>query len=324
MGGINMSYKFKEIWCNKGNFTEDNRKYSDIDTLVIHYTGNDGDTAANNGNYFKNNVVETSAHYFVDDTTVVRSVADKNIAWHAGDWDINCRSIGIEIAGSTTECTGKTLENVILLTQRLMKKYNISKDRVIRHYDANGKICPGFWCGSAAKDKLWKEQFLNKLESNSESKEDSKVEKDDKPTIEYCVFAGGKWLPTVKGLSDFAGIASEAISGLAIKVTKGKIKYRVHIKGGNWLSWVTGFNLNDDVNGYAGILGMDIDAVQIYYTTPADVKSAHGSYYKATYRVSAVNEDYYDWQHDDEKDSKQDGYAGTKGKAIDRIELTLT
>lgn len=36
-----------------------------------------GDTAENNGNYFKNNVVETSAHYFVDDTTVVRSVADK-------------------------------------------------------------------------------------------------------------------------------------------------------------------------------------------------------------------------------------------------------
>lgn len=36
-----MSYKFKEIWCNKGNFTESNRKSSEIDTLVIHYTGNE-------------------------------------------------------------------------------------------------------------------------------------------------------------------------------------------------------------------------------------------------------------------------------------------
>ena len=53
-----MSYKFKEIWCNKGNFTESNRKSSEIDTLVIHYTGNNGDTAENNGNYFKNNVVK--------------------------------------------------------------------------------------------------------------------------------------------------------------------------------------------------------------------------------------------------------------------------
>lgn len=319
-----MSYDFKEIWCNKGNFTESNRKSSDIDTLVIHYTGNDGDTAENNGNYFKNNVVETSAHYFVDDTTVVRSVADKNIAWHAGDWDINCRSIGIEIAGSTSECKGKTLENVILLTQRLMRKYNIKKDRVIRHYDANGKICPGFWCGSAAKDKLWREQFLNKLDTSSETSEQEKTNADVKPTIEYCVFADGEWLPTVKGLSDFAGIAGEAISGIAIKVSKGKVKYRVHTKGGKWLNWVTGFNLEDDVNGYAGILGVEIDAVQVYYTTPRDVKSAHGSCYKATYRVSSLSENYYDWQYDDEKDSKQDGYAGSFGKAIDRVQITLT
>ena len=319
-----MSYDFKEIWCNKGNFNESNRKSSDIDTLVIHYTGNDGDTAENNGNYFKNNVVETSAHYFVDDTTVVRSVADKNIAWHAGDWDINCRSIGIEIAGSTCECKGKTLENVILLTQRLMRKYNISKDRVIRHYDANGKICPGFWCGSATKDKLWREQFLNKLDTSSETSEQEKINADVKPTIEYCVFADAEWLPTVKGLSDFAGIAGEAISGIAIKVSKGKVKYRVHTKGGKWLNWVTGFNLEDDINGYAGILGVEIDAVQVYYTTPKDVKSAHGSCYKATYRVSSLSENYYDWQYDDEKDSKQDGYAGSFGKAIDRVQITLT
>lgn len=318
-----MSYDFKEIWCNKGNFTESNRK-SSIDTLVIHYTGNDGDTAENNGNYFKNNVVETSAHYFVDDTTVVRSVADKNIAWHAGDWDINCRSIGIEIAGSTCECKGKTLENVILLTQRLMRKYNISKDRVIRHYDANGKICPGFWCGSATKDKLWREQFLNKLDTSSETSEQEKINADVKPTIEYCVFADAEWLPTVKGLSDFADIAGEAISGIAIKVSKGKVKYRVHTKGGKWLNWVTGFNLEDDINGYAGILGVEIDAVQVYYTTPKDVKSAHGSCYKATYRVSSLSENYYDWQYDDEKDSKQDGYAGSFGKAIDRVQITLT
>ena len=319
-----MSYDFKEIWCNKGNFSESNRKSSDIDTLVIHYTGNDGDTAENNGNYFKNNVVETSAHYFVDDTTVVRSVADKNIAWHAGDWNINCRSIGIEIAGSTSECKGKTLENVILLTQRLMRKYKISKERVIRHYDANGKICPGFWCGSAAKDKLWREQFLNNLDTSSETSEQEKTNADVKPTIEYCVFADGEWLPTVKGLSDFAGIAGEAISGIAIKVSKGKVKYRVHTKGGKWLNWVTGFNIEDDVNGYAGILGVEIDAVQVYYTTPKDVKSVHGSCYKATYRVSSLSENYYDWQYDDEKDSKQDGYAGSFGKTIDRVQITLT
>lgn len=306
-----MSYDFKEIWCNKGNFSESNRKSSDIDTLVIHYTGNDGDTAENNGNYFKNNVVETSAHYFVDDTTVVRSVADKNIAWHAGDWNINCRSIGIEIAGSTSECKGKTLENVILLTQRLMKKYNIKKDRVIRHYDANGKICAGFWCGSVAKDKLWREQFLNKLDEKAEENKELK-----KPTLTYRVYADNKWYDEIKGLSNIAGRKKQAISAVAVKVSKGNIKYRVHLLNGDWLPWVTDYDINDNVNGYAGIKGKVIDGLQVEFEGVGD--------YKATYRVRKQGQKFFDWQHNTEKDSNQDGYAGLLGTKIDGVQITLT
>ena len=306
-----MSYKFKEIWCNKGNFTEDNRKYSDIDTLVIHYTGNDGDTAANNGNYFKNNVVETSAHYFVDDTTVVRSVADKNIAWHAGDWNINCRSIGIEIAGSTTECTGKTLENVIALTKELMKKYNITKDRVIRHYDANGKLCPAYWCGSSAKNRLWKEQFWNKLDEKAEENKELK-----KPTLTYRVYADNKWYDEIKGLSNIAGRKKQAISAVAVKVSKGNIKYRVHLLNGDGLPWVTDYDINDNVNGYAGIKGKVIDAIQVEFSGVGD--------YKATYRVRKQGAGFWDWQHNTEKNSEQDGYAGLFGTKIDGLQITLT
>ena len=307
-----MSYKFKEIWCNKGNFTESNRKSSEIDTLVIHYTGNNGDTAENNGNYFKNNVVETSAHYFVDDTTVVRSVADKNIAWHAGDWDINCRSIGIEIAGSTTECTGKTLENVILLTQRLMKKYNISKERVIRHYDANGKLCPAFWCGSQQKDRLFREQFWNKLDEKAEENKELK-----KPTLTYRVYADRKWYDEVKGLSNIAGRKKQAISAVAVKVSKGNIKYRVHLLDGDWLPWVTGYDIDDDVNGYAGIKGKVIDGLQVEFEGVGD--------FKATYRVRKQCKDkFLPYQHNTEKNTEQDGYAGVKGCKIDGIQITLT
>ena len=292
-----MSYKFKEIWCNKGNFTESNRKSSEIDTLVIHYTGNNGDTAENNGNYFKNNAVETSAHYFVDDTTVVRSVADKNIAWHAGDWDINCRSIGIEIAGSTTECTGKTLENVIALTKGLMKKYNISKERVIRHYDANGKLCPAFWCGSQQKDRLFREQFWNKLGEKAEENKELK-----KPTLTYRVYADNKWYDEIKGLSNIAGRKKQAISAVAVKVSKGNIKYRVHLLNGDWLPWVTDYDINDNVNGYAGIKGKVIDGLQVEFEGVGN--------YKATYRVRKQGQKFFDWQHNTEKDSNQDGYAG--------------
>lgn len=76
---------------------------------------------------------------------------------------------------------------------------------------------------------------------------------------------GGSWLPAVKNRSDYAGIYSKPIDGIMMKTDTGKtIHYRVHIQGGNWLSYVTGYNTSDGNNGYAGIFGNAIDAIQIY------------------------------------------------------------
>ena len=80
--------------------------------------------------------------------------------------------------------------------------------------------------------------------------------------LEYCVKVNGKWLPMVKGRTDFAGILGKPITDIAIK---GNFKYRVHNKStGKWLDWVDGnkFNLNDKENGYAGN-GSIVDAIQI-------------------------------------------------------------
>ena len=130
---------------------------------------------------------------------------------------------------------------------------------------------------------------------------------------------GGKILPEVTNLTDFAGIQGKKITDVAVKVNKGKVKYRVHVLGGNWLPWVTGCNWKDANNGYAGN-GRPIDAIQIYYDTPADIAATHG-YQKAQYRVSPINGNYYSWQYDDETINGQDGYAGCFGKTIDRFQL---
>lgn len=41
------------------------------------------------------------------------------------------------------------------------------------------------------------------------------------------------------------------------------MRYRVHIINENWLPWVTGYDKNDHNNGYAGIKGKKIDAIQV-------------------------------------------------------------
>ena len=78
-----MSDVLKELLANPGSYGG-SRDASQIKYLVFHNTGNDGDKAADNAACFRNHVVEASAHYFVDDTTVWRSVPDLKVAWAVG------------------------------------------------------------------------------------------------------------------------------------------------------------------------------------------------------------------------------------------------
>ena len=128
----------------------------------------------------------------------------------------------------------------------------------------------------------------------------------------------GRWLPEVKDLSDYAGWKGYAITDVAIKVSKGSVKYRVHVKGGGWLGWIGKYDLEDAYYGYAGN-GKPIDAIQVYYYTPYSVRP----YKKAKYRVSPVGDDYYPWQYDTETKNSQDGYAGSFGKQMDRLQVEI-
>nr|DAG33588.1 MAG TPA: hypothetical protein [Caudoviricetes sp.] len=139
----------------------------------------------------------------------------------------------------------------------------------------------------------------------------------EKPTLTYRVFADGRWYDEVKGLGGVAGRKKQAISALAVKVSKGDIKYRVHLRDGDWLDWVDGYDINDSNNGYAGIKGKVIDAVQVEFSGVGD--------YKATYRARKQGKNkFMAYQHNTEHDTEQDGYAGVIGTKIDGLQITLT
>lgn len=77
--------------------------------------------------------------------------------------------------------------------------------------------------------------------------------------LKYRVRVDGVWLKEVSGRNDFAGLSNNrSITDIAIEGAS----YRVHVKGGNWLGWVDGYNINDYFNGYAGN-GKPIDAIEI-------------------------------------------------------------
>ena len=154
----------------------------------------------------------------------------------------------------------------------------------------------------------------------TQSDDDKKIEI---PSIKYRVRANGKWWGEITDLTDYAGVEGAPITDVMIKPTKGTVKYRVHICGGSWLSYVTGYDVNNDENGYAGDL-KPIDAIEVYYYTPADVVKNTG-YLRAKYRVSpSYATNYFEWQYDNETSNGQDGYAGAFGKTIDRLQITLS
>ena len=79
-------------------------------------------------------------------------------------------------------------------------------------------------------------------------------------------YKDGKWLPEVKNREDYAGLFNKPIDGLMMRTDTGKtIHYAVHLRNkGKWLPFVTGYNEKDYNNGYAGIIGQEIDAIKIY------------------------------------------------------------
>ena len=158
-------------------------------------------------------------------------------------------------------------------------------------------------------------KYLTAASANTEPSEEKPATED--VDVNYRVRAGGKWYPAVKNLSDFAGKVGVAITDVAIKVSQGKIKYRVHLLDGSWLPYVTGYNISDVANGYAGT-GKPIDAIEVYYYTPDGVAIK-----KAKYRVSPLKGNYWSWQYDNEKDDSQDGYAGKYGESIDRFQIVI-
>lgn len=63
----------------------------------------------------------------------------------------NTNSISIEMCSSNGVILEATLQNAVRLGKELMQKYHIPLSNVYRHFDVNGKHCPG-WDGWYGKD----------------------------------------------------------------------------------------------------------------------------------------------------------------------------
>ena len=144
-----------------------------IKYLAIHYTAGASSAPgrAKNMKVSWEKARRASADFGVDDRDMVQFNPDlKNYrCWSVGDpknpysgggqlygTATNSNTISIEICSSLVKgydaskanhdgwfYTDAALENAVKLAKILMAKFNIPIERVVRHYDISGKVCPG-------------------------------------------------------------------------------------------------------------------------------------------------------------------------------------
>lgn len=125
------------------NYTVASRPDSNvIDKVVIHVTQGSWEGSLS---WFANPEAQVSAHYTIRsaDGKVAQSVAEKDIAWHAGNWEYNQTSIGIEHEGYVDQpewFTEEMYQSSAKVTAHVAKTYGIPIDRehIIGHNEVPG------------------------------------------------------------------------------------------------------------------------------------------------------------------------------------------
>lgn len=265
-----------EILANSGNYGG-KRDTNVIKYIVIHYTGNDGDTAKSNGNFFKNNVVKASANYFVDDTTIVRSVPDNYIPWSVGGSRLsdylktggatmygiitNTNSLNVELCdtvkNSKYDFTEATLKNAVELVKSLMKKYNIDINHIYRHFDVTGKTCPE----PMVSDKVLWTNFKKRLEEEAMTEAEKKEFNELKNTVNSLTTTINN---NINSLKDSVNFLTTSLNNVGSRVSKLENKMIYNYIDSNMPSWArptiqklvnsgklqgteTGLNLDDEM-----------------------------------------------------------------------------
>lgn len=126
--------------ASPNNYTVANRPISNqIRGIVIHVAQGSWSSALN---WFQDSTAQASAHYAIrsSDGFVGQSVAEKDIAWHAGNWSYNQATIGIEHEGFVENpawFTEAMYDSSAYMSAYLCYKYGIPVDRyyIYGHYE---------------------------------------------------------------------------------------------------------------------------------------------------------------------------------------------
>ncbi len=129
------------IWKDTENYTA-GRDGTTVDRIVIHYIVG---TLAAADVTFASSSSGVSAHYGIGEGALHQYVSEQNTAWHAGDFPMNQRSIGIEHSADPNRAPSSSTYNTsIELCAKICKTYGLNpQTQIIPHSSVVSTACPG-------------------------------------------------------------------------------------------------------------------------------------------------------------------------------------
>ncbi len=173
-------------YCRSGE------KQGIIVNIVVHWVGNAGSSAIGNRNYFNSLATSyktyASSHYIIGlNGEIIRCIPEDEVAFHAGSYSMNRKSIGIETCHPDWE--GKfnevTYNSLVELCVDICRRYNLGIDAIIRHYDVTGKECPRYYVRNESEWIKFKNDVANNLGQATTNVAVPEVKGSDEPVRRY-------------------------------------------------------------------------------------------------------------------------------------------
>ncbi|KJD55896.1 N-acetylmuramoyl-L-alanine amidase [Bacillus amyloliquefaciens] len=203
--------KVVKNYVKVNQYTRPGLKLAGVKGIVMHWTATPGASALNERNYFNGTCIadkrKASAHYFVDRKEAQHIIPENEVAYHAHDQNrcyvsflkpnANTTAIGVEMC---VEKDGKihseTVQNAAELVADLCKRYGLSTNKIVRHYDVTNKNCPAPWVSDSSQltafrkkvDSLLGKKTVSKTTPDKKSSSSSKKQTSKKYTLPTGIY----------------------------------------------------------------------------------------------------------------------------------------
>lgn len=133
-------------------------KLIEINSIVIHYTGNPESTAQNNRDYFNKPDTDVCSHFVIGlDGEVIQCVPLDEKSAASNNRNLDTISIEVCHPDKSGKFNTETYNSLVKLTAWLCDNSSLKASDVIRHYDITGKECPKYFVDN---ESAWN-TFLN-------------------------------------------------------------------------------------------------------------------------------------------------------------------